>query len=211
MISPALFSARQADWETPEWLYAALDREFGFTVDGAADLTNHKAPRWFGPDSPDGITDALAVSWDDEVVYLNPPYGRGVEAWVAKAFHEARQGRATTVCLLPARTDTGWWHRYVMAASEVRFIRGRLRFVGAQASAPFPSVIVVFRRGDVPTCPAWRTMRQPLGGVRNQRKGGESLPATSHVPDTPPHLVSFAYNSEQANVRSSRRLEGGIA
>lgn len=152
-------------WETPPELFQLLDAEFHFTLDAAADERNHKCPLWLGPGSPLGWENALIVHWDvagrPAVAYLNPPYGRKVGLWVAKAFEEAASANATVVCLLPARTDTTWWHRYVMRSSEVRFLEGRLRFVGAASSAPFPSVVVVFRCGQVPETPGFSTMRVP--------------------------------------------------
>lgn len=78
---------------------------------------------------------------------MNPPYGRRIGNWVKKAKETARQGKATVVCLLPARTDTAWWHDYVMKANEIRLIRGRLKFGDGKGSAPFPSAIVVFKKG----------------------------------------------------------------
>ena len=155
-----LFSSAKDDWETPDDFFQQLNDEFCFTLDAAANERNHKVPLWFGPGSPLGVEDALTADWRVDrftTAWLNPPYGRSIERWVEKAFREALQGRATVVCLLPARTDTAWWHRYVMRASQVRFIRGRLRFVGAATSAPFPSVIVVFWRHNVPGTPEFRT------------------------------------------------------
>lgn len=78
---------------------------------------------------------------------MNPPYGRKIGSWVKKAKEAARQGKATVVCLLPARTDTAWWHDYVMKADEIRLIRGRLKFGDGKGNAPFPSAIVVFKKG----------------------------------------------------------------
>lgn len=78
---------------------------------------------------------------------MNPPYGREIRKWVRKAYEEAQKG-ATVVCLLPARTDTAWWHDYVMRAVEIRFVQGRLRFGGAANGAPFPSCVVIFRPGE---------------------------------------------------------------
>lgn len=131
----ALFSSSSEVWETPTELYAALDREFRFTLDPcpARDPSEAGLPL-FG-------TDGLSVSWAHERVYCNPPYGRGIERWLMKA-SEAE----LAVYLLPARTDTRWWHSYATKASEVRFVRGRLRFGGAKASAPFPSVLLIYRR-----------------------------------------------------------------
>ena len=119
-----LFSSASEHWATPANVYAALDDEFGFTLDPC----------------PLGETNGgLTRSWSGERVYCNPPYGRGVGDWLAKA-READ----LSVFLLPARTDTRWWHEHAMRADEIRFLRGRLRFGDAKAGAPFPSVVLVF-------------------------------------------------------------------
>jgi site-specific DNA-methyltransferase (adenine-specific) len=84
------------------------------------------------------------------VTYCNPPYGRQIGAWIKKAYDESKKGK-TVVMLLPCRTDTRWWHEYVMKAKEIRFIKGRLKFGGAKTNAPFPSCVVVFKpKGDTP-------------------------------------------------------------
>lgn len=139
MINNALFSSRSFDWETPDELFNKLNEEFSFTIDVCADASNTKCRRYFSPEQ-----NGLAQDWSREVCWMNPPYGREVGKWVKKAYEEAQRG-ALVVCLLPARTDTGWWHEYVMKASEVRFIKGRLKFKGSKNSAPFPSCIVVFK------------------------------------------------------------------
>lgn len=142
MISPALFSSATAKWETPRGFFEKLDAEFGFTLDVCARLENAKCARHFTPEE-----DGLRQSWAPEICYMNPPYGREIGKWVRKAFLEAQKG-AVVVCLLPARTDTAWWHDYVMRAAEIRFVRGRLKFGGAANGAPFPSCVVVFRQGE---------------------------------------------------------------
>jgi site-specific DNA-methyltransferase (adenine-specific) len=81
------------------------------------------------------------------ICWMNPPFGATIWRWVAKAYRQAQSG-ATVVCLLPARTDTRWWHDFVMRAHEIRFISRRVVYVGAGAPAPFPSVLVVFRPGQ---------------------------------------------------------------
>lgn len=131
------YSSAKQDWETPSDLFAKLHAEFYFTLDACATKANAKVPHYYSPD-----TDALIQTWSG-VVWMNPPYGRGIGQWVRKAYDSAQMG-ATVVCLLPARTDTSWWHDYVMMG-EVRFLRGRIRFVNAPYAAPFPSAIVVFR------------------------------------------------------------------
>lgn len=124
-----LMSAQEVKWATPPDLYAKLDAEFGFTLDPCP-------IDWTSETHPDG----LALDWSGQRVYCNPPYGRGVGKWLAKA-REAE----LAVFLLPARTDTAWWHDYAQYADEIRFVRGRLKFGGSKQSAPFPSVILVFK------------------------------------------------------------------
>jgi site-specific DNA-methyltransferase (adenine-specific) len=124
-------------WATPQWLFDALDREFGFTLDPCSDGTNAKCGKFYTPKE-----NGLLRDWSTETVFMNPPYSE-VSDWMRKAYGAAQEG-ATVVCLVPARTDTQWWHEYAMK-SEIRFIKGRLKFGDAENSAPFPSAIVVFR------------------------------------------------------------------
>jgi phage N-6-adenine-methyltransferase len=126
------------EWGTPRAFYTALDAEFGFTLDVAAQPGNAKCPRYFTPKD-----DGLAQLWDG-VCWLNPPYGKTIGTWVAKAHASAQEG-ATVVCLLPVRTDTKWWQRYCVPPAEIRFVSGRLTFEGASNPAPFPSAVVIFR------------------------------------------------------------------
>jgi phage N-6-adenine-methyltransferase len=132
------FSSKTCLWETPQDFFDELNREFGFTLDVCALPENAKCQRYFTP-----AEDGLKQEWRG-VCWCNPPYGREIGEWVEKA-REAALAGATVVCLLPARTDTAWWHNHVMEATEVRFVRGRLRFGGGENSAPFPSAVVVFR------------------------------------------------------------------
>ena len=148
-----LFSKKSDDWATPPELYGRLHREFSFDLDAAADGKNAKCLAYLGPGSI-LAEDALAApwhSWGHKSIWCNPPYSQ-VGAFLAKAAEAVAAG-ATVVMLLPARTDTKWWHTYVWEEEnarprpgvEVRFIRGRLRFGDSTNSAPFPSVVVVFR------------------------------------------------------------------
>ena len=134
-----MFSSATDQWETPQAFFDVLDAEFHFEVDVCALPENAKCEAFFTPND-----DGLAQEWRG-VCWMNPPYGRQIGRWVKKAYESAKDG-ATVVCLLPARTDTAWWHDYC-AKGEVRFIRGRLKFGGAKSSAPFPSAVVVFRGG----------------------------------------------------------------
>jgi len=150
MVSRTLFSSNKMDWETPQWLFDMLHGEFDFTIDLAANAHNAKCFTYLGLDHPDkGRRNALAVPWEGRG-WLNPPYGRGVGKWIEKAYLETRQPWCEMVAMLiPSRTDTRYWHDYVMRASEIRFIKGRLTFVGATRPCPFPSSIIVFKGGDI--------------------------------------------------------------
>ncbi len=150
----ALMSKASDEWSTPQDFWDALDAEFHFMVDAAASKTNHKCLTWFGPDNrlfPDAL--ALGLTWGGEgTVWLNPPYSRCRE-FIAKATSEAKKG-CTVVCLVPSRTDTRWWHEHVWDREThqprpgvaIRFIKGRLKFGGATAGAPFPSCLVIFTK-----------------------------------------------------------------
>lgn len=138
MNTDALFSSKKMDWATPPEVFDPLNREFSFTLDVCATEENHKCPHFITPE-----WNALTADWGSEVCWMNPPYGRTIGAWMRKA-HESSLAGATVVCLVPARTDTAWWHDYAMRG-EIRFMRGRVKFVGAEHSAPFPSAIVIFR------------------------------------------------------------------
>jgi len=143
------FRSESVEWETPRELFEELDREFHFTLDMAATAENAKCERFFTREQ-----DGLAQEWRG-VCWMNPPYGPQLYAWIQKAYESSLTG-ATVVCLIPARVDTRWWHDYVKPFAEVRFIRGRLRFGGSENSAPFASVVVVFR----PPIRATATLRQ---------------------------------------------------
>jgi len=133
-------------WATPQYLFDKLDEEFGFELDVCADETNHKVPRYY-----DKEANGLEQPWKG-VCWMNPPYGRTIGDWVKKAYESSRGG-AVVVYLLPARTDTKWWRDYVMRASELRFISGRVKFGDSDTGAPFPSVIAIF---GTPTTPLIR-------------------------------------------------------
>lgn len=137
-MSSVHFSSATNEWSTPQAIFDELDEEFGFTLDPCATPENAKCAKFFTE-----ADDGLAQDWTKDIVFMNPPYGREIGKWVKKAY-ESAQGGATVVCLIPARTDTAYWHDYVMKADETRFIRGRLKFGGHTNSAPFPSAIVIF-------------------------------------------------------------------
>ena len=132
------FSSATDLWSTPQDFFDYLDAEFRFETDVCASVENAKCKQFFTKE-----TDALTQQWVG-VCYMNPPYGREIGHWMAKAWRSAQTG-ATVVCLVPARTDTAWWHDYA-AKGEVRFVRGRLKFGGHANSAPFPSAVVIFTK-----------------------------------------------------------------
>lgn len=140
MIGGALYSSRSDDWSTPQQLFDQLDHEFHFTLDAAASKENAKCRRYF-----DKETDGLMQSWAAETVWCNPPYGRQIGAWMRKALTESRASGTTVVMLVPARTDTNWFHQFVYHRAELRFVRGRLKFGGGHNSAPFPSMLAIYR------------------------------------------------------------------
>ena len=150
------FRSDRDDWETPADLFAALDAEFGFTVDVCATEKTAKCPRFFTP-----AENGLAQDWSNETVWMNPPFGHVTKHWMDKARLSSLQG-ATVVCLVPARTSVLWWHRNVFLAAEVRCLRPRLQFVGAAQKAPFDAVLVVFRPGDTQA----KLMAYTLPGAR---------------------------------------------
>jgi hypothetical protein len=127
-VNRGLFSSLRGDWKTPKALYQALDAEFNFDYDPCP-----VKPKF----------DGLESEWG-ETNFVNPPYGREIGRWIQKGYEQNLKGK-TVVFLLPSRTDTRWWHDYILKANEIRFIRGRLKFDDQKNSAPFPSAIVVFK------------------------------------------------------------------
>lgn len=138
-MNHGLFTSNTAEWATPTAFYKTLDAEFHFTLDPCATDENHKAPSYFTK-----AQDGLAQDWGGHIVFCNPPYGREIAAWVKKCAEESRKPGTLVVALIPARTDTSYFHDYIYKkAKEIRFIRGRLHFNDA-GSAPFPSMVVIF-------------------------------------------------------------------
>ncbi len=136
------FASAYSAWRTPSGLFSDLHAEFDFTVDGCSTDENALLDRhWTERDEP------LLRSWEGERVFINPPYGRQIARWMEKAWTES--AHALVVALVPSRTDTAWWHDFVMKAGAIRFVRGRLDFEGPRRAtrndAPFPSAIVVWR------------------------------------------------------------------
>lgn len=138
MNTDLMFSSNTDMWATPQDFYNKLNSVFKFEIDVCAVEENAKCDRFFTPEQ-----NSLEQVWKG-VCWMNPPYGRGIDAWVKKAYESAQENGATVVCLVPARVDTRWWHDYC-AKGEVTFIKGRLKFGNAKSNAPFPNAVVVFR------------------------------------------------------------------
>ena len=130
------FSSKTPEWATPQDVFDKLNIEFRFTLDPAATKKNAKCKRFYTTKE-----NGLKQPWKDERVFVNPPYGRVIGAWVEKM---ATGGASVCVGLLPARTDTRWFHDYILGKAEIRFLRGRLKFGESKSSAPFPSMICVW-------------------------------------------------------------------
>jgi phage N-6-adenine-methyltransferase len=138
-MNSVLFSSATDEWSTPQVFFNRLNRRYNFTLDSCATPENAKCPIFFTREQ-----DGLKQDWGTHRVFCNPPYGRTMGAWARKCF-EASQGGALVVLLVPSRTDTRWYHDWIEDKAEVTFLRGRLRFGGATTSAPFPSMLCVYR------------------------------------------------------------------
>ncbi len=153
-INIGMFTSNKSEWETPQEFYEELNKEFGFTLDVCALPKNTKHRAFLSPEGNGSLNTSwanvgIAHTGKPNICWMNPPYGRKIGEWVERAYVESLKG-ATVVCLLPARTDTKWWHNYCMKG-EIRFIKGRIKFIDPDnrnskpQPAPFPSAIVVFK------------------------------------------------------------------
>ena len=150
---PYILPAKTVNWSTPDYVFARLNKVFRFTLDAAASAENAKCELYF-----DLKDDGLIQDWGRHRVFLNPPYGRCIGAWARKALEASKKG-ATVVMLVPARTDTAWFHDVAMHRdAKVWFVRGRLKFGGSKNAAPFGNIVVV--------------LRPPLAGKRRRKAGG---------------------------------------
>ena len=145
-MNAALLSSKKMDYCTPQRFLDALNQEFHFALDAAATAKSAKCQNFFTPE-----TDGLKQSWSlGGAVFCNPPYGRETGKWVRKAYEESQHG-TTVVLLIPARTDTIYFHDYIYGKAEIRFIRGRLHFTDEDGNeydpAPFPSMVVIYNGG----------------------------------------------------------------
>ena len=134
---------KSSEWATPQALFDSLDKEFSFTLDPCASPENAKCAKFYTKEQ-----DGLAQPWAGERVFLNPPYGREAANWIAKAYFESQYAEVI-VALLPVRSDTAWFHDFVYDKAEIRFLRGRVNFIGPNGTpgtATFPSMIVIWVR-----------------------------------------------------------------
>ena len=142
-MNRALLSSENQCWCTPPEVFGPLDAEFHFTLDPAATEKSAKCQKYYTPE-----TDGLTASWAGETVFCNPPYGRRIKDWVKKGYEEAKRPGTVVVMLIPARTDTSYFHDYILGKAEIRFLRGRIKFTdedgNTRDAAPFPSMVVVF-------------------------------------------------------------------
>lgn len=139
MNTQVMFSSASDDWATPDAFFKKLDDEFAFDIDVCASDKNAKCEKYFTT-----LDNGLSQEWVG-TCWMNPPYGRVIGEWVKKAYNSAKNG-AIIVGLLPARTDTKWFHEYIYGKAEIRFVRGRLKFGWCKNSAPFPSMVVIWRK-----------------------------------------------------------------
>ena len=158
-MNNGLFTSDKNYWETPKNTFDKWDRLFHFTLDVCASDKNAKCEKYYTAENS-----CLDKDWSGEVCWMNPPYGRDIHKFVRKAAEESLKG-VTTVALLPARTDTAWFHTWVFPyARKIYLIPGRLKFeLNGQpgGSAPFPSMIVVFGK---------KMDKEPSNGYSRMRK-----------------------------------------
>ena len=136
MINNGMFTSKTDLWSTPQYVFDEWNKLYNFDIDVCADKTNNKCEKYFTREQ-----DGLSQDWTGNC-WCNPPYGREIGKWVKKAY----ESKATVVMLLPARTDTKWFHDYIYKKAKIKFIKGRLRFGDSKNSAPFPSMIVIYDR-----------------------------------------------------------------
>lgn len=137
-----MFSSKKQDWTTPQYLFNELDKEFNFTLDPCCYKETTKCKKFYTIKE-----NGLKQSWGGEVVFVNPPFSRELPLWIKKGYEESLKLNTIVVFLIPARTDTIAFHKYLYNKAEIRFIKGRLKFGKSKFSAPFPSMICILRNG----------------------------------------------------------------
>ena len=139
----ACLSSKTDNWATPQDFFDNLNEEFHFTLDPCANEENHKCYLFFTKEQ-----DGLTKDWGGHVVFCNPPYGKEIANWVRYSYEQSQKPNTTVVMLIPARTDTRYFHDYIYGKAEIRFIKGRLKFGDATTAAPFPSIVVIYRKSS---------------------------------------------------------------
>ena len=139
----ACLSSKTDNWATPQDFFDKLNEEFHFTLDPCANEENHKCNLFYTKEQ-----DGLTKDWGGPVVFCNPPYGKEIADWVRYSYEQSQKPNTTVVMLIPARTDTRYFHDYIYGKAEIRFIKGRLKFGDATTAAPFPSMVVVYRKNN---------------------------------------------------------------
>ncbi len=147
-------SNKKDEWATPQDFFDKINKTFNFTLDPCATPNNAKCHKFYTM-----LDDGLSKSWKGETVFVNPPYSANKD-WLKKCYEESLNPSTKVVVLIPSRTDTKYWHNYIMKAKEIYFIKGRLKFGGQKNSAPFPSCLVVFESSDTIKTPTMRTMER---------------------------------------------------
>lgn len=140
-LRKAMVSSNTNEWETPQKLFDELNKEFHFTLDPCANIKNRKCKKYYN-----SRDDGLLKEWNKNIVFMNPPYGGNTKEWIKKAYYESRKG-CIVVCLIVSSTDRSYWHDYIFPfASQIRFVRGRLKFGNSKTTAPFASAIIIFSK-----------------------------------------------------------------
>lgn len=142
------FSSNKQDWTTPSEFYNNLNKEFYFTLDPCCYKETALCKNYYTLQE-----DGLKQSWEGHRVFCNPPYGKEIKKWVEKCYIESKKENTLVVLLIPARTDTTYFHDYIYKPeNEIRFIKGRLKFGGCKNPAPFPSMVVIFNKNKKKIC-----------------------------------------------------------
>ena len=137
-----MFSSKDLEWGTPQHFFHRLEDKFGtFTLDPCSTDESAKCDLYYTQQE-----NGLAQSWEGHSVFMNPPYGRKISSWISKAYEESLKPNTRVGCLIPARTDTKYWHNYCMRAKNILFVKGRLKFGASKNSAPFPSAVIIFEK-----------------------------------------------------------------
>ena len=140
MLNKSLFTSNKDEYATPTDLFNELDKKYHFTLDPCATSENAKCKKYYTIKE-----NGLLKSWKGEIVFCNPPYSK-IKLWVEKCFLEFKNNNATIVLLIPARTDTQYFHNYILNQAKIIFLKGRLHFNNSKNSAPFPSILCIYEK-----------------------------------------------------------------